>query len=52
MAHISPTLAAMLDALPKTYGKRIFSNSQQPLDHFRDNFSQQRERIANKLKNP
>jgi len=52
IAHISQKLAAMLDALPKTYGSRAFSNPQQPLDHFRDNYSQQRKRIANKLKNP
>jgi integrase len=52
IAHIIPKLAAMLDALPKTYGNRVFSNPSQPLDHFRDMFSQQRKRIAHKLKNP
>jgi len=41
----------MLEILPKKYGERIFSNPQQPLDHFRDLFSQQRKRIARKLQN-
>jgi integrase len=52
VSHISQKLAAMIDNLPKTYGNRVFSNPQQPLDHFRDNFSQQRKRMAHKLKNP
>lgn len=52
ISHISQKLVAMLDSLPKTYRNRIFSNPQQPLDHFRDNFSRQRKRVAHKLKNP
>jgi integrase len=41
----------MLETLPKNYGDRIFSNPQQPLDHFRGIFGQQRKRIARKLQN-
>jgi integrase len=50
--HISPKLMSMLETLPKNYGERIFSNPQQPLDHYRDIFCQQRKRIAYKLQNP
>jgi len=50
--HISPKLAAMLEALPKTYGTRIFSLPQSRLDQHRNVFIQQRKRIANKLQNP
>jgi integrase len=50
--HISPKLAAMLEALPKTYGTRIFSLPQSRLDQHRNIFIQQRKRIANKLQNP
>ena len=49
--HISPKLAAMFEALPRNYGDRVFSMPQQPLDHHRDNFNQQRKRLACKLKN-
>jgi integrase len=49
---ISKELAAMLEALPHKYGDRIFSKPGMDLDHHRDNFSQQRKRIADKLKNP
>ena len=50
--HISQKLATMFEALPRTYGDRVFSTLQQPLDHHRDNYAQQRKRIAHKLKNP
>jgi len=49
---ISQKLAAMFEALPRIYGDRVFSLPQQPLDHHRDHFTQQRKRIAHKLKNP
>ena len=49
---LSQKLAQMLETLPKTYGKRIFSHPDMPLDHHRDAYNQQRKRIANKLKNP
>lgn len=51
-ARISIKLASMLETSPKNYGERIFSNQQQPLDHFRGMFSQQRKRIARKPQNP
>jgi integrase/ribosomal protein L37AE/L43A len=47
--HVSKKLTAMLETLPKNYGDRVFSNPHQPLDHYRDNFCQQRKRIASKL---
>ncbi len=50
--HITKKLVGMLNFLPKNYGERIFSNPQQPLDHYRDNYCQQRKRIAAKLQNP
>ena len=46
---ISQKLAAMLEALPRTYGKRVFSTPDMPLDHHRDAFTQQRKRLAHKL---
>jgi integrase len=52
ISRISQKLAALLEALPRTYGDRIFSALSQPLDHHRDHFTQQRRRIAHKLKNP
>jgi integrase len=50
--RISRKLIGMLNTLPKNHGKRIFANPQQPLDHYRDNFCQQRRRIAEKLQAP
>jgi len=41
----------MLDALPRTYGDRIFSKPGMPLDHHSRNFTKQRKRITHKLKN-
>lgn len=52
ISSISAKLAAMFEALPKTYGDRVFSTREQPLDHHRDHFTQQRKRIAHKLKSP
>jgi integrase len=49
---ITPKLTRMLTTLPQNYGDRVFSKLGQPLDHHRDHFSQQRKRIAHKLKNP
>jgi integrase len=50
--HVSQKLALMFEALPKTYGDGVFATPPQPLDHHRDHFTQQRKRIAHKLKNP
>lgn len=50
--RISPKLAAMLEALPRNYGERIFSLPYQQIDDHRSIFIQQRKRIADKLKNP
>ncbi|MDH7596032.1 MAG: tyrosine-type recombinase/integrase, partial [Candidatus Bathyarchaeota archaeon] len=49
---ISQKLAAMLETLPRTYGKRVFSTPDMPLDHHRDAFTQQLKRLAYKLENP
>jgi integrase/predicted RNA-binding Zn-ribbon protein involved in translation (DUF1610 family) len=50
--HFSKKLAGMLETLPRNYAERVFSNPKQPLDHYRDNYCQQRKRIAQKLQNP
>ena len=50
--HISQKLIGMLRTLPNDYGKYIFSTPNMPLDHFRDNFTQQRKRIAHHIQNP
>jgi integrase len=50
--RISQKHTSMFEALPKIYEDRVFSLPQQPLDHHRDNFTQQRKRIAHKLQNP
>ncbi|MGF3499937.1 MAG: hypothetical protein ACQXXH_01380 [Candidatus Bathyarchaeia archaeon] len=42
----------MLETLPRTYGKRVFSTPDMPLDHHRDAFTQQLKRLAYKLENP
>jgi len=49
---VTKELAQMLEALPRKYGDRIFSKPDMPLDHHSRNFTKQRKRIANKLKNP
>lgn len=49
---LSPKLKSMLEAQPKNYKERIFSNPNQSLDTHRDIFAQQRKRLAFKLKNP
>jgi integrase len=49
---ITKELAAMLEALPHKYGDRVFSKPGMPLDHHGRNFTKQRKRTANKLKNP
>ena len=52
ISHISQKLAAMIEALPKTHGDRLFSQRQGGLDYHREDFNRQRKRIASKLKNP
>jgi integrase len=42
----------MLQQLPRIYGKHIFAKPKMPLDNFRDNYDEQRERIAEKVQNP
>ena len=42
----------MIEALPKTHGDRLFSQTQGGLDYHREDFNRQRKRIASKLKNP
>ena len=48
---ISKELAAMIEALPRKYGDRMFSLPSMRLDHHSRNFCKQRQRIACKLKN-
>jgi integrase len=50
--HVSHKLIGMLRNLPNDYGKYVFSFPEMPLDHFRDNFTQQRKRIAQHIQNP
>jgi integrase len=50
--HFSTKLAGMLETLRRNYGDRVFSHPNHPLDHYRDNYCQQRKRIAQKLQNP
>jgi integrase len=50
--HISQKLMGMIRNLPKGYDKFVFSRPEMPLDHFRDNFTQQRKRIAFDLQSP
>jgi len=52
IARLSKKLIGMLNALPKNYKERIFSNPGQPVDNYRDNYCEQRKRIAHKLQNP
>jgi integrase len=49
---ISHKLIGMLQQLPRIYGKHIFAKPKMPLDNFRDNYAEQRERIAGKVQNP
>jgi integrase len=52
VAHISKTLIAMLSQAPRTYGDRVFSHPNMPVDHHARGFCFQRKRIANKTGNP
>jgi integrase len=52
ICHLSHKLIGMLQQLPKNYGKRIFSRPELQLDVFRDNYAEQRDRIAQKVENP
>ena len=49
---MSQKLVGMLRNLPRPYGKYYFALPQMSLDNFRDNYGQQRNRIAEKLHNP
>jgi integrase len=42
----------MLQRLQKIYGKYVFAKLTMPLDNFRDNYADQRKRIAEKVQNP
>ena len=42
----------MLQKLPRNYGKRVFSKTNMEIDTFRDNYAEQRDRIAEKVQNP
>jgi integrase len=42
----------MLQLLPRNYGKYVFAKQKMPLDNFRDNYDDQRKRIAQKVQNP
>ena len=42
----------MLENSSGNYGKRVFSRQDMRLDYHRNNYTQQRKRIAHKLKNP
>jgi hypothetical protein len=50
--RISPKLTAMLEALPRNHGSRIFPRQDQQIDDHQNIFIQQRKRTSNKLKNP
>jgi integrase len=50
--HISHKLIGMLQHLQKIYGKNVFAKPKMPLDNFRDNYAEQRQRIAKKIQNP
>lgn len=50
--HISQKLVGMLQRLQKIYGKYVFAKLTMPLDNFRDNYADQRKRIAEKVQNP
>ncbi|MDR2203573.1 MAG: site-specific integrase [Nitrososphaerota archaeon] len=49
---MSQKLVGMLRNLPRPYGKYYFALPEMSLDNFRDNYDQQRNRIAEKLHNP
>jgi integrase len=49
---ISHKLIGMLHQLPRNYGKFVFAKPKMPLDNFRDNYADQRDRIAEKVQNP
>jgi integrase len=49
---LSLKLLDMLQRLPKTYGDRVFSLPNMPVDHHGVSLSRQRKRLADKLKNP
>ena len=42
----------MLHQLPRNHGKYVFAKPKMPLDNFRDNYADQRDRIAEKVQNP
>jgi integrase len=52
IVHISKKLVAMLSQAPRTYGDRVFSFPNIPVDHHARGFSLQRKRITHKTGNP
>jgi len=50
--RMSPKLIGMLQKLPRPCGKYYFAPPEMVIDKFRDNYIQQRKRIAEKLHNP
>ncbi len=50
--HMSQKLVGMLRSLERPYGKYYFAPPEMDLDNFRDNYDQQRKRIAAKVNNP
>jgi integrase len=50
--HMSQKLVGMLRSLERPYGKYYFAPPEMDLDNFRDNYDQQRKRIATKVNNP
>jgi integrase len=50
--HLSQKLVGMLRQLERPYGKYYFALPEMELDNFRDNYCQQRRRIAAKVNNP
>jgi len=49
---MSPKLVGMLHNLPRPYKKHYFATPEMNLDNFRNNYIEQRNRIAQKLNNP
>jgi integrase len=50
--RMSPKLVGMLHQMERPYGKYYFGTPEMDLDNFRDNYCQQRKRIAAKVNNP
>jgi integrase len=52
ISHVSTKLIEMLDGLARGYGDRVFSRPGMRLDNHSTNFRNQRNRAAQKIKNP